>query len=352
PEPAGFTGKEADEEVGLVYFGERYLIPRIGRWASPDPLAVHALGGGEAMNSYHYVSGNLLQARDPLGLGERWEAFKGYLKDVPRNLKGFDRGSRRGAINALKESANGLIQLGKDTYEADRELLSDPQGTLSAIYHGLAEDLHLEKNRAEETVRTIVDPEKRHAAIEKAKEEIIDIPERLERMALRIEPEEAAEMVGEVCGRVEVSILVEVALAEVGAKSVGEYLEMAREVAKDGTRISYLYKGEQRFGFVKFMGNTSKGDAKFAFVGTNAEGSVTTFHVESGKDFWKLLNGNPADKTIRLEEDALSARAAWSVGRRDRKRRHRQRQRRRCTAISTEAIAEVPIRRARTAPSA
>ncbi|MGE0792116.1 MAG: RHS repeat-associated core domain-containing protein [Sandaracinaceae bacterium] len=67
-EPMGFTGKEADEEVGLVYFGERWLIPRIGRWASPDPLHVHASGGGEALNSYHYVSGNLLASRDPLGL--------------------------------------------------------------------------------------------------------------------------------------------------------------------------------------------------------------------------------------------------------------------------------------------
>jgi RHS repeat-associated protein len=54
-EPIGFTGKEADEEVGLVYFGERYLIPRLGRWASVDPLSVHAVGGGEALNGYHYV---------------------------------------------------------------------------------------------------------------------------------------------------------------------------------------------------------------------------------------------------------------------------------------------------------
>jgi RHS repeat-associated protein len=67
-EPMGFTGKEADEDVGLVYFGERYLLARLGRWASADPLHVHASGGGEALNSYHYVSGNLLQARDPLGL--------------------------------------------------------------------------------------------------------------------------------------------------------------------------------------------------------------------------------------------------------------------------------------------
>jgi RHS repeat-associated protein len=68
PEPMGFTGKEADEEVGLVYFGQRYLLAHLGRWASPDPLQVHAVGGGEALNGYHYVSGNVLQGRDPLGL--------------------------------------------------------------------------------------------------------------------------------------------------------------------------------------------------------------------------------------------------------------------------------------------
>ena len=67
-EPMGFTGKEGDDEVGLVYFGERYLMPHLGRWATPDPLQVHAGGGGEFGNSYHYVSGNLLQARDPNGL--------------------------------------------------------------------------------------------------------------------------------------------------------------------------------------------------------------------------------------------------------------------------------------------
>lgn len=67
-EPMGFTTKEADEEIGMTYFGERWLIPRLGRWATPDPLHIHAAGGGEALNSYHYVSGNLLAAVDPQGL--------------------------------------------------------------------------------------------------------------------------------------------------------------------------------------------------------------------------------------------------------------------------------------------
>jgi RHS repeat-associated protein len=65
---AGFTGKEGDEEVGLVYFGERYLIPRIGRWASPDPLHIWAAEGGEALNAFHYVAGDLLASFDAFGL--------------------------------------------------------------------------------------------------------------------------------------------------------------------------------------------------------------------------------------------------------------------------------------------
>ena len=75
PEVAGFTGKEGDEEVGVVYFGERYLIPRLGRWASPDPLHVHAVGGGEALNSFHYLSGRTISSRDLKGLVDVALAF-------------------------------------------------------------------------------------------------------------------------------------------------------------------------------------------------------------------------------------------------------------------------------------
>ena len=99
-EPVGFTGKEADEEVGLVYFGERYLIPRLGRWASVDPLSVHQMGGGEAMNGYHYVNGNLLQARDPVGLQTRREV---------RNTPGVDfRAAVEALSGALGPNAPGM----------------------------------------------------------------------------------------------------------------------------------------------------------------------------------------------------------------------------------------------------
>ncbi len=66
-----------------------------------------------------------------------------------------------------------------------------------------------------------------------------------------------------------------------------------------GLRVTYHYKGETRLGYVKFMGNLSKdGLAKFEFVGTNNKGNITTYHVESGNGFWKMLNRIPSNKEI------------------------------------------------------
>ena len=73
--------------------------------------------------------------------------------------------------------------------------------------------------------------------------------------------------------------------------SAEEYLRGAQDVMQNGYKVEYAYKGETRTGYVQFMGNNSKGNAKFAFVGTNNEGYITTFHTESGKTFWKMLNG-------------------------------------------------------------
>jgi RHS repeat-associated protein len=35
-----FTGKEEDSESGLTYFGARYYLSALGRWAGPDPVLV------------------------------------------------------------------------------------------------------------------------------------------------------------------------------------------------------------------------------------------------------------------------------------------------------------------------
>lgn len=71
-----FTGKEEDVEVGLRYFGKRYYSPYLGRWLSPDPLAVHTPGRGD-LNLYAYVSAQVFKAIDPLGLDSVMIVFRG-----------------------------------------------------------------------------------------------------------------------------------------------------------------------------------------------------------------------------------------------------------------------------------
>jgi RHS repeat-associated protein len=63
-----FTGKEEDVEVGLQYFGKRYYAGELTRWASVDPLTLHALGGDA--NVYAYVHGLVFRTGDPTGLAE------------------------------------------------------------------------------------------------------------------------------------------------------------------------------------------------------------------------------------------------------------------------------------------
>ncbi len=67
-EPLKFTGKEEDIEVGLTYFGARYYAPRLGRWASADPLTIHGLGSD--LNPYAYVRGRVMSHVDPFGLAD------------------------------------------------------------------------------------------------------------------------------------------------------------------------------------------------------------------------------------------------------------------------------------------
>ncbi len=73
-------------------------------------------------------------------------------------------------------------------------------------------------------------------------------------------------------------------------QSADDYLAGANNVIKHGTKVNYLYKGEIRTGYAQFFGNSAKnGMAKFAFVGTNNSGFITTFHVERSKELFRLL---------------------------------------------------------------
>ncbi len=101
-----FTGKEEDVEVGLVYFGKRYLNPLLQRWVSADPLEVHQPGKADA-NSYAYVSGRALSNTDPLGLDVDDAIVRANFRTVVSRLE-----SRGGPVQFLKsvEKSTSILQ--------------------------------------------------------------------------------------------------------------------------------------------------------------------------------------------------------------------------------------------------
>ncbi len=89
---------------------------------------------------------------------------------------------------------------------------------------------------------------------------------------------------------------------EFKATSEAEYLQIGRDIMKNGHKIEYYYKplGQHRIGYVMYMRNTKKGDVQMVFVGVNPQGQIATIHTKSGKDIWKLLNGDKTNKVINL----------------------------------------------------
>src|SRR5262249_9397969 len=62
----GFTGHEADDELGLVNMLGREYDPKIGQFTQPDPL-VQAPEFSQSWNRYSYVFNNPLKLIDPSG---------------------------------------------------------------------------------------------------------------------------------------------------------------------------------------------------------------------------------------------------------------------------------------------
>ncbi|MGF0242267.1 RHS repeat-associated core domain-containing protein, partial [Rhodococcus sp. IEGM1300] len=87
---------------------------------------------------------------------------------------------------------------------------------------------------------------------------------------------------------------------EFGIQSKEEYLQISRDVVNQGTQVSYAYQTEIRTAYLQIMGNSKRnGETKFAFVGTNNKGEITTLHTKSGKAFWKTLNDDAKDNVMR-----------------------------------------------------
>jgi RHS repeat-associated protein len=70
PKRYRFSGKEHDDESGLVYFGLRYYDPTVARWTSCDPTGLR-----DGVNLYEFVRGSPVTLNDHSG--GSWRSFLG-----------------------------------------------------------------------------------------------------------------------------------------------------------------------------------------------------------------------------------------------------------------------------------
>jgi|GEM_PF-816301 len=116
-----FTGKEEDVEVGLQYFGKRFLNPLLGRWISADPLAVHAPGEAD-LNLYAYVHGTVLASTDPLGLqctgAGQTETCDGGASESDGSVSQSDGSTSTEDASSDADQSYNQIESGVKRYEA------------------------------------------------------------------------------------------------------------------------------------------------------------------------------------------------------------------------------------------
>jgi RHS repeat-associated protein len=107
-----FTGKEEDVEVGLTYFGQRYLSASLNRWTSPDPLNLHRASDGD-LNLYAYVRSRVLVVVDPVGL-DGWATIQNTAHAIYVAEKVHIEITTQPIVNAVKSVGAHVADLVKE----------------------------------------------------------------------------------------------------------------------------------------------------------------------------------------------------------------------------------------------
>ena len=105
-----FTGKERDAESGLIYYGERYLDPKPGRWISRD-LWAGSLSNPQSLNRYLYCENNPLKYYDVLGLVKIVVAGTGTARERNAFKARAQKWIKKGFILINPRSGNELISM-------------------------------------------------------------------------------------------------------------------------------------------------------------------------------------------------------------------------------------------------
>lgn len=134
-QPYGFTGKEQDAESGLHYFEARYLVGRLGRfasvdskYASPDSLSGEDLSAYLAqpqdLNLYAYSRNNPTRFIDPTGMSP-WD----WIVDTAEANMDFIIGTTKANVNYFSENAFIVGRDDIDDFDVGRSL-KVAQGTV------------------------------------------------------------------------------------------------------------------------------------------------------------------------------------------------------------------------------
>src|SRR5581483_7466955 len=103
--PFGFTGREADSEIGISYYRNRYYDPGIGRFLSEDPPKLN----GALNNVYGYVLNNPVLYVDPYGLSA--QDVQNIQNQARNDIAAMTRNGQRidpGWLNNLEASLQYL----------------------------------------------------------------------------------------------------------------------------------------------------------------------------------------------------------------------------------------------------
>jgi RHS repeat-associated protein len=100
-----FTGKERDEETGLMYFGARYYDPGRGIFTQVDPL--HAKYPG--LSSYNYCGNNPLKYVDPNGR----EPIKPQAGTASRFVHTLNTIGRQSGLKTGNVAHNAMLNFGR-----------------------------------------------------------------------------------------------------------------------------------------------------------------------------------------------------------------------------------------------
>jgi RHS repeat-associated protein len=123
--PYLFSGKERDEETGLLYFGARYQDSKYGIWYSVDPLTEE----DPEISSYVYCHNNPVNMIDPDGLTDFKTANGDKVKSVNDGSSAIFRQTGKG-VN-LHYQFTGFDTESKDTKAVNLTTAIQEQQTLN-----------------------------------------------------------------------------------------------------------------------------------------------------------------------------------------------------------------------------